>query len=129
MVAQPYNLTFNRRVEDPSMTKEKGVQERGQDQPDLTFEQALEQLEEIVNRMRAEELPLQQALESYERGKRLASFCQERLDAAKQRLEILNEGDDGTLLLHPAISDGAAVQAAEPDAQMGKRDDSDEIPF
>jgi exodeoxyribonuclease VII small subunit len=53
---------------------------------DLTFEEAFAQLEQVVQRLEAGELPLDEALSLYERGRSLARHCQARLDEAELRL-------------------------------------------
>ena len=60
--------------------------------PELSFEQALAELEKIVARMESGELSLEQALESHKRGLELARFCQKRLESAQQQVKVL-EGE------------------------------------
>lgn len=57
-----------------------------------TFEAAMAELETIVRQMEAGELPLEQALEHYQRGAALLRQCQDKLDAAGQQVRML-EGD------------------------------------
>jgi exodeoxyribonuclease VII small subunit len=59
---------------------------------ELTFEKALAELEKVVARMEGGELSLEQALAAHRRGLELAKFCQGRLAAAQQQIEVL-EGD------------------------------------
>lgn len=59
---------------------------------DLSFEQAIEQLEGIVARMEDGQLPLEESLAAYHRGAQLIRFCESRLTAAQGRIAIL-EGD------------------------------------
>ncbi|MDR2925007.1 MAG: exodeoxyribonuclease VII small subunit [Azoarcus sp.] len=54
-----------------------------------TFEAAVSELESIVQKMETASLPLEQALEQYKRGIDLLRHCQEKLDAAKQQIKIL----------------------------------------
>lgn len=58
------------------------------------FEDALKKLEDIVRKMEAGDLPLEEALKSFEEGIKLIHFCQAKLDDAERRVEILlgNEG-------------------------------------
>lgn len=56
---------------------------------DLTFEQAINELETIVARLEDEPPPLDDALQSYERGMLLAKYCRQRLDAATLRIQEL----------------------------------------
>ena len=53
------------------------------------FEQALSELEAVVERLEHGELPLEDALKQFERGIELARSCQASLKAAEQRVEIL----------------------------------------
>ncbi|MCJ7453651.1 MAG: exodeoxyribonuclease VII small subunit [Steroidobacteraceae bacterium] len=55
----------------------------------LDFEQALSELEAVVERLEHGELPLEDALKQFERGIELARSCQTSLKAAEQRVEIL----------------------------------------
>jgi exodeoxyribonuclease VII small subunit len=55
----------------------------------LDFEQALSELEAVVDRLEHGELPLEEALKQFERGIELARSCQTSLKAAEQRVEIL----------------------------------------
>lgn len=57
----------------------------------LTFEEALAELEEIVERLDAGELLLEEALALFERGQTLAAHCGEQLEAASLRVEQLTE--------------------------------------
>ncbi|GAA4407439.1 exodeoxyribonuclease 7 small subunit [Advenella faeciporci] len=53
------------------------------------FESALKELEEIVQSMESDVLSLEASLQAYERGVALARVCQERLDAAEQQVQVL----------------------------------------
>lgn len=54
-----------------------------------SFESALQQLEQIVSRLESGELPLEQALNEFERGVQLARTGQQTLQQAEQRVQIL----------------------------------------
>ena len=53
------------------------------------FEQALGELEGLVERLERGDLPLDEALKAFERGVALTRHCQACLQAAQQKLEIL----------------------------------------
>jgi exodeoxyribonuclease VII small subunit len=53
------------------------------------FEQALGELEKLVQRLESGELPLDEALKTFERGIALTRQCQGALKAAQQKVEIL----------------------------------------
>jgi exodeoxyribonuclease VII small subunit len=61
----------------------------------LTFEEALEQLEAVIEAMEAGEVPLDALVEKYEEGGKLLKRCQERLAQAELRIQKLNIDDDG----------------------------------
>jgi exodeoxyribonuclease VII small subunit len=60
--------------------------------PEPTFEAALAELEKIVERMESGELSLEQALATHKRGLELARLCQQRLEAAREQVKVL-EGE------------------------------------
>ena len=55
----------------------------------LTFEQAREELSQVVTRLEAGGEPLESALALWERGEALAAHCQVWLDGARQRFEAI----------------------------------------
>ncbi len=57
--------------------------------PSLSFEQSMERLTHIVEKLEEGDLPLEQSLALFEEGVRLSRLAQERLDAAQQRIERL----------------------------------------
>ncbi len=63
---------------------------------DMNFEQALRALEEIVHKLESGEAPLDESIALYERGNALRGLCQQRLDAAKARIEAITLGADGS---------------------------------
>lgn len=60
-----------------------------QDPQDLSFEDALNQLEALVEQMERGELTLEDSLSSFERGVALTRRCEAALKAAEQKVEIL----------------------------------------
>lgn len=65
---------------------------------ELKFEAALIRLEEIVRLLEQGECTLDEALVLFEEGVKLARFCNEKLDEAEARIEIMiNEGEIETL--------------------------------
>ena len=63
------------------------------------FENALKELEQIVEQLEDSELPLDDALKLFERGIKLSQFCSAKLDDAEQKVELLVKGANGAL--HP----------------------------
>ena len=58
---------------------------------ELSFEEALQQLEEIVAQLEAGQLPLEQALAKFESATRLKGRCEELLAQAEAKIEELTE--------------------------------------
>jgi exodeoxyribonuclease VII small subunit len=58
-----------------------------------TYEQARDELVEIVRRLEAGGVTLEESLELWERGEALATICQEWLDGARARLEEAKPAD------------------------------------
>ncbi|AVJ16508.1 exodeoxyribonuclease VII small subunit [Serratia rhizosphaerae] len=68
----------------------------------VSFEHSLTELESIVTRLEAGELPLEEALSEFERGVQLARQGQQKLQQAEQRVQILlNDSDDDDTALTP----------------------------
>jgi len=67
----------------------------GTDLAQMSFEQALKSLEEIVRRLESGDVPLEESIDLYERGEQLRKHCQARLDAAQARIEKIVAGPDG----------------------------------
>ena len=58
-----------------------------------SFEESMERLEAIVARLEKGECGLDQSLKLFEEGARLAGQCEELLDQAEQKVNLLLEGD------------------------------------
>lgn len=69
---------------------------------DLTFDAALDKLEELAAQLEEGDVPLEKALEVYESAVHLFAFCRQRLDGMEQRIEQLSETLDGTLTIDAA---------------------------
>ncbi|WP_370034125.1 exodeoxyribonuclease VII small subunit [Qipengyuania mesophila] len=63
--------------------------------PEMSFEQALRELEGVVRRLESGDVPLDESIALYERGEDLRKACQARLDAAQARIEKIVQGADG----------------------------------
>ena len=58
----------------------------------VSYEQALAELDRLVERMEAGQLPLDQLLDAYRRGAELLGFCRSRLQAVEDQVKLLDEG-------------------------------------
>ena len=74
--------------------------------PVSDFEQSLEQLEALVERMEDGELSLEDSLAAYERGVGLYRRCQQALEQAELRVRLLSDpGQPGSAEPFPAAGD------------------------
>ena len=64
--------------------------------PSLTFEQALSELEEIVQKLEEGDASLDEAIKAYSRGIELKNQCQRRLDSARLQVEKIQFPKDGS---------------------------------
>lgn len=70
-----------------------------------SFEGQLATLERIVRELERGDLPLEQSLDLFEQGVKLSRECQERLNEAERRIEILLRGGDGATVAVPFESE------------------------
>ncbi len=60
----------------------------------LSFEQALEQMTRLVEKLESGELPLEESVAAFEQGVKLSRRCEALLDKADQRLQVLGNSDN-----------------------------------
>jgi exodeoxyribonuclease VII small subunit len=68
----------------------------------LSFEQALAELEAIVQKLESGQAPLEESIALYERGAKLKGHCEEKLRAAQLRVEKIVVGPQGAERTEPA---------------------------
>jgi exodeoxyribonuclease VII small subunit len=90
-------IRFRTRIEDVMNAKKK---------TEPSFEEALAELETLVERMEDGELSLEESIKTYERGVALGRSALKALDAAEQRVRILNEN----------VPEPQPLDAGDPDA-------------
>ncbi len=66
-----------------------------------TFEEAMEELETVVGKLEAGDVPLEEALASFERGVALVRGLHVSLDDVERKIEELTRGEDGALVARP----------------------------
>jgi exodeoxyribonuclease VII small subunit len=71
----------------------------------MSFEEALGELEQIVKRLEAGGGKLNEAIQSYERGALLRRHCEEKLREAQARVDKIVIGNDGVVMTEPASFD------------------------
>ncbi len=65
------------------------------------FEEAVEELENVVEQLESGELSLEESLTAFENGVRLVKFCNQRLTEVERKIELLVKDKDGKLQLKP----------------------------
>ena len=65
------------------------------------FEAALEDLEQLVDRLESGELSLEESLEAFEKGVGLVKYCNQKLDDVEKKVERLTKDKEGKLRLEP----------------------------
>lgn len=71
------------------------MEEQGNNLAEMSFEDALGALEDVVRKLESGEVPLDESINIYEQGEKLRKHCQARLDAAQARIEKIVAGPDG----------------------------------
>ena len=67
----------------------------------ISFEDAVEKLESIVEEMESDNLPLEKMLVRYEEGAQLVKVCEKKLQSAETRISLLEEKLQGDLSTRP----------------------------
>lgn len=65
------------------------------------FEKAFQQLEQIVQRLESEELPLDESLRLFEEGINLSRFCHQRLEEVEKKIETILADAKGQPVVAP----------------------------
>ena len=68
----------------------------------MSFEDALGELEVIVNNLESGKSELEEAIAAYERGARLKAHCEKKLKEAQAKVEKITLGTDGSVSAEPA---------------------------
>ncbi|MCM3126468.1 MULTISPECIES: exodeoxyribonuclease VII small subunit [unclassified Paenibacillus] len=60
---------------------------------ELNFEAAMAELEEVVNQLERGDVPLEQAIELFQRGMKLSQICNQKLEQVERKIEMIVEED------------------------------------
>lgn len=63
----------------------------------LTFEEAIQNLEDIVNELEAGKLTLDESVKKFEQGIKLSKYCNEILESAEKQITVLIENSNGEM--------------------------------
>jgi exodeoxyribonuclease VII small subunit len=88
----------------PAAAPEPAAEPAPAEAPPLSFEQALAELEKIVQDLERGQLDLEAAIQAYERGTLLKEHCERKLKEAKLRVDRITLGPDGSARSEPMDS-------------------------
>jgi len=71
----------------------------------MSFEDALEEMEDIVHQLESGQVKLDEAVDAYTRGVHLKKHCEGKLKEAKARIDKISLGPDGRIAAEPADLD------------------------
>lgn len=68
---------------------------------EMSFEEALSELETIVRKLEQGDVELEESIQIYERGAALKAHCEARLKSAELKVEQIVQGQDGAVQTEP----------------------------
>jgi exodeoxyribonuclease VII small subunit len=68
---------------------------------EMSFEDAMRELEKVVSDLERGDVPLEQSIALYERGAQLKQRCQTKLKEAEEKVALITQEGDGNLGLKP----------------------------
>ncbi|MEX2462009.1 MAG: exodeoxyribonuclease VII small subunit [Paenibacillaceae bacterium] len=69
----------------------------------LSFEEAMDQLEQLVGKLENGDVPLEKAIDLFQEGMKLSHLCSQKLELVERKIEILVE-ENGSLTKKPFSS-------------------------
>ncbi len=75
----------------PKATPSQAPAQASQPVPE-SYEEAVQELEQLLAKLESGQLPLDQLLTHYQRGANLLAYCRERLAAIENQISVLDEG-------------------------------------
>lgn len=86
------------------------------------FEEALNKLEKIVSKLEAGDISLEESLKLFEEGIRLSRFCNQKLEEAEKKIEILLKNKEGEI--KPQLFDSTlnSGQLLPNDSEISEKD-------
>ena len=64
----------------------------------MTFEEAMNELENLVESLDKGDISLDQAIAAYDRGSQLKDYCQKKLNEAKMKVETIQSSDNSDVV-------------------------------
>ena len=75
----------------------------------LSFEEALGNLETLVRRLEEGKCPLDEAVKTFEMGITLKNYCDNKLKTARLKVEQILENSDGTITMKPFLTEESPI--------------------
>jgi exodeoxyribonuclease VII small subunit len=69
----------------------------------LSFEEAMDQLEQLVGKLENGDVPLEKAIDLFQEGMKLSHLCSQKLEQVERKIEMLVE-ENGALIKKPFSS-------------------------
>ena len=79
-------------------------------QPEKTFEDALQRLEQVLESLEHGNLNLEESVKAFEEGVKLVRFCHDKLDEVERRVELLLKDEAGRFVTKPFPEDEGGEQ-------------------
>ncbi len=95
--------------------------EKSPNYDELSFEEAMEELESLVRGADSDRLPLAEMITGYEKGTQLYQLCRKRLDEARGRIELIRKSADETAELEVFGEPESAANKLAPSTAASKR--------
>lgn len=94
------------------------MSQAGDEKSTLTYEQAIAEVERIIERIESGEAGLESTLDQYERAVKLIAHCREVLGRVEKRLSELTTNAEGRLVIEGELDEGEGGEtSAEDDAE------------
>jgi exodeoxyribonuclease VII small subunit len=77
------------------------MDDAGRPVAELSFEEALRELEAVVSRLESGDVALEESIALYARGAELRAHCDAKLKAAEARVAEITQGPDGSVGTRP----------------------------
>jgi exodeoxyribonuclease VII small subunit len=68
---------------------------------EFSYESTIQKLEELVKKLESGDLPLEESLQAYEKGKQFIALCSEKLKEAQEKLQVVVQKENGSLEAAP----------------------------
>ena len=67
----------------------------------LTYEESMKELEQVVKDLESGELTLDESIKKFEKGMKLSKYCSSLLEDAEKKITVLIEKEDGEVVMEP----------------------------